>query len=158
MALAALAALACGRQGDSRSLPRDPACRVDVLMNDPGSDYVEVGQLSFDAYAAGPARRQYRSPYALAAEMHAEICAVGGDTLVTERNAAGVIVHGTVYRRADVLDVAPPPPRPPSRAEVCEPSCGPGSTCEGGTCIPLCDPACGEGERCGNDGLCHPDE
>jgi hypothetical protein len=155
-----------------------------VLPNPPGSDYVEIGELSFPPYIAASNQGQYKNPYALAADLRPNICAVGGDTLVTERNAAGVIaadlrpnicavggdtlvternaagviVRGTVYRHADVLDVAPPPP-PPSRAEGCEPGCGPGSLCEAGTCVPRqCVPACGDGAACGTDGLCHPNE
>lgn len=158
-AVAALLACACGHAGTADTYePRASNCQIQVLPNAPRSGYVEVGELSFEAYAAGPAGYQYKSPYALAADLRPQICAVGGDTLVTERNAAGVIVRGTVYRRAEMRDVAPPPPRDqlPSRAEVCEPACGPGQTCEGGTCIAACVPPCAEGETCGGDLRCHP--
>jgi len=107
-----------------------------------------------DAYLLGPGQPQYTSPYALAADNHEQICAVGGDTLVTERNALGVIVRGTVFRHAGMQDVMPPPARP-ERSETCEPSCSQGFACEGGTCIQQCVPACGDGETCGNDRLCH---
>jgi len=152
-ALAALVVLAACGGAPNRS--RSQECKVDVFPNPPGPDYVEVGELSFEAYAAASPDRQYRNPYALAADLHGQICAVGGDTLVTERNALGVIVRGTVYRHAELRDLQPPPPARPSRTEVCEPSCGPGTTCEGGTCIPQCAAPCAEGETCGSDGACH---
>jgi len=149
---------ACSRQAGTRNLQRPPDCKVDVLPNPPGPDYVEIGELQFEPYIAGSSKGQYKNPYALAADLRPDICAVGGDTLVTERNAAGVIVAGTVFRRADVLDVVPPHPRPPPRAEGCAPSCRGGFTCEAGACVPACVPACGDGATCGSDGLCHPDE
>lgn len=157
--LAVIALATCSRQvgqTGTQGFAHGSDCRVEVLASQPRSGYVEVGQLSFEAYAAGPARHQYTSSYALAADLRADICAVGGDALVIERNAAGVIVHGTVLRRADVLEVPPPPSQPPSRTELCEPSCSPGFACEGGTCIQQCVPACANGETCGNDRLCYP--
>jgi len=154
---AIVALAACGSQG-TQTTPRGPDCIVEVLPVPPGSDYVQIGELSLDAYAAGPASHQYKNPHALAAELRPQICAIGGDTFVTERNAAGVIVRGTVFRRMTMLDLPPPSPpaRLPSRAEICEPSCDPGSTCEGGTCIPQCVPACGDGETCSSDRRCQP--
>src|SRR6185369_10589116 len=110
-------------------------CVVEVLPNLPRSGYVEVGELSMEAYAAGPSRYQYRDPHVLAAELHGQICATGGDTLVAERNAAGVIVRGTVLRRIHMNDVMPEPARLPPPAEACEPSCHAGFACEGGTCV-----------------------
>jgi hypothetical protein len=157
--LAMAAVAACTPQGGqpgTHGAARGFDCRVDVRTTPPSSGYVELGQLSFEAYAAGPARRQYTSPYALAAAIHDDICAIGGDTLVTEQNAAGVIVRGTVLRRADVLDIPDLPAQPPSRTERCEPGCGPGLACEGGTCVPQCAPACGDGEVCGDDRICRP--
>jgi hypothetical protein len=155
-------ALGCGQQvaPTGYSMPRSGDCRVVVLESHPGSGYVEVGELSFDVYAAGAARYQYTDWHRLAAELHGDICAVGGDTLMIERNAAGVIVHGTVFRRANEIELPPPPPenRLPSRSEICEPSCRAGFVCEGGSCIEQCTPAsCGEGESCGIDQLCHSD-
>lgn len=149
---------ACTRPGGTQSPQRPPDCKIDVLPNPPGPDYVQLGELSFPPYIAASNRDQYKNPYALAADLHSNICAVGGDTLVTERNAAGVIVRGTVYRHAGVLDVVPPPEAPP-RTEGCASGCGPGFLCEAGTCVPReCVPACGDGAACGTDGMCHPDE
>jgi hypothetical protein len=156
--LAAVGLAACGGQAGMGGLPRVSDCKIEVLQTYPSSGYIEIGQLSFEVYAAGPARRRYTSPYALANDIHADICSIGGDTLVVDRNAAGVVVRGTVLRRATVYDVPLPPPRPAPRAETCEPSCGPGYACEGGTCIPQCIPACGDGQSCGTDRLCHADE
>jgi hypothetical protein len=152
----AVIALACGGP-PVRNQARAPDCKIDVLPNPPGPDYVEIGQLSFPMYVAAADQGQYKSPYELAADLRPNICALGGDTLVTERNAAGVIVAGTVYRHADVLDFASPP-KPPPRAEGCEPSCAPGFLCEAGACVRQCTPACGEGEFCGTDGVCRADE
>jgi hypothetical protein len=151
----AVFALACGGP-PVRNQGRAPDCKIDVLPHPPGPDYVEIGQLSFPPYIAAADQNQYKSPYALAADLRTNICAVGGDTLVTERNAAGVIVAGTVYRHAEVQDYASPP-KPP-RAEGCEPSCAPGFLCEAGTCVRQCTPACGEGEFCGTDSVCHANE
>jgi len=157
IAFVALVALACGGP-PVRNQGRGPDCHIDVLPNPPGPDYVEIGQLSFPPYiAAAHDQDQYKSPYALAADMRPNICALGGDTLVTERNAAGVIVAGTVYRHAEVRDYAAPP-APPPRAEGCEPACAAGSVCEAGTCVRQCTPACGEGEFCGVDGVCRANE
>jgi hypothetical protein len=150
---------ACSQHGTGMHDPsRAPDCRVDLLESHPGTAYTEVGQLSLEVYAAGPSAYQYKNARALLAEIRAEICAVGGDTLMTERNAAGVIVRGTVFRRSNELEPFPRPPQRPSRSEICEPSCGPGFTCEGGTCIQLCVPECADGETCGADQLCHPNQ
>jgi hypothetical protein len=134
VALVALAALACSHESRSPNSARSPDCKVDVLPNPPGSDYVEVGELFLEAQAADLSQPQFKDPYALAAAVHDQICATGGDTLVTERNAAGVIVRGAVYRRATMEDVVPP--AKPPKAETCEPECRSGFTCEGGTCVP----------------------
>src|SRR6185295_529000 len=128
---------ACGSRAPNS--PRIQNCYVEVLPNPPGNAYVEVGELSFEAYIAGHAERQYKSPYALVADMRPEICAVGGDTLVTERDAAGVIVRGTVYRKLN-MDDAVPPKAPPPKREICEPACHAGFTCDGGTCVPSAGP------------------
>jgi hypothetical protein len=142
----AVAAPSCGGAGSRSTLAHAPDCVVEVRPFPPGQDYVEIGELSFLANAAtGKPDQQYRSPYQLAADLHGQICAVGGDLLVTERNAAGVIVQGTVYRRADLRDVAPPPERRER-----------GERCEGAGCARSCDPACGDGEACGPDQRCHP--
>ena len=155
---AAVLAVGCGGPLRSSSYPRPDDCHIDVLPNPPGDPYVQVGELSLEASIAGPARYQYKSPYQLAADMRGQICAIGGDTLVTERDASGVIVRGTVYRRATEEDIPAAPRPPPSRAERCEAGCGPGFVCEAGTCVPQCDPACGDGATCGADRLCHPEE
>jgi len=155
----ACALAACGSSSGGQNSPRTPDCKVAVLPLPPGSDYVEVGELSLEAYSASPnkARYQYKDPYALAAAIHDQICASGADTLVTERNAAGVIVRGTVYRRANIHDVIPPPTQPPKKTETCEPECRSGFTCEGGTCVQhTCVPECGDDATCGPDLLCHP--
>ena len=156
--LAFVALAACSHQAGSQNLPHGPDCKVDVFPNPPGSDYVQVGELSsLEAYAANKTQYQYKDPYALAAELHDQICAAGADTLVTERNAAGVIVRGTVYRRATIHDVIPPPSQPSKKTETCEPACRSGFTCEGGTCVQhACVPACGDDATCGPDLLCHP--
>ena len=155
----ACALAACGSSSGGQNSPRTPDCKVAVLPLPPGSDYVEIGELSLEAYSASPnkARYQYKDPYALAAAIHDQICASGADTLVTERNAAGVIVRGTVYRRANIHDVIPPPTQPPKKTETCEPECRSGFTCEGGTCVQhTCVPECGDDATCGPDLLCHP--
>jgi hypothetical protein len=153
--LAALIALACSHQSAARNRAYTPDCKVDVLPNPPGDDYVEVGEVFLEAQAADLSQPQFKNPYQLAAAIHDQICAVGADTLVTERNAAGVIVRGAVYRRATMEDVIPP--ATPPKAETCEPACRSGYTCEGGTCVQrTCDPACGDNSTCGSDLLCHP--
>src|ERR1043165_3227374 len=152
----ALVALACGGP-PVRNEGRAPDCHIDVLPNPPGPDYVEIGQLSFPPYIAAHDQNQYKSPYALAADLQPNICALGGDTLVAQRNAAGVVVAGTLDRHAGVLDYASPPKLPP-RAEGCEPACASGFLCEAGACVRQCTPACGEGEFCGADGGCRASE
>jgi len=156
IAMVAIAALACGGP-PVRNQGRAPDCHIEVLPHPPGPDYVEIGQLSFPLYIAAHDQGTYKSPTELAADLRPNICALGGDTLVTERNAAGVIVAGAVYRHADVLDYASPP-RPPPRAEGCEPACAPGFLCEAGACVRQCTPACGEGEFCSPDGVCRASE
>jgi len=152
----ALASAACHPSG-TQNHPNNPDCKVIVLPHPPGSEYVEVGELSLEAYAINPTRYQYKDPYALAADIHDQICAAGADTLVTERNAAGLIVRGAVYRRANIHDVIPPASQPSKKSETCEPECRSGFTCEGGTCVQhTCDPACGDDSTCGPDLLCHP--
>ncbi len=152
----ALAGIACG--GNGQTYPHPPDCHVDLLLAPPRDDYVELGEISFEAYAAGPSRYQYRDPYQLLADAHMQICSLGGDTLVAERNALGVIVHATVYRRANASDIPPASRSPPPRTEGCEGACGPGSVCARDECVPACDPACGPGERCGADRQCHAGE
>jgi hypothetical protein len=95
--------------------------------------------------------------------MHPQICAVGGDTLVADRNAAGEIVHAAVYRHIDESDIPAPYTKQPTKGESCEGACGPGLVCERDVCVPQaqtsqCEPACAVGENCGADGLCHPAE
>ena len=130
--LMALVALAC-HQPAARNSARGPDCKIDVLPHPPGDDYVEVGELFLEAQAADLSQPKFKSPYALAAALHDQICAIGADTLVAERNAAGEIVRGSVYRHATLDDLKPP--APPPKAETCEPACRPGYTCEGGTCV-----------------------
>jgi hypothetical protein len=154
VALAALLALAC-HQPAARNSARGPDCKIDVLPHPPGDDYVEVGELFLEAQAADLSQPKFKSPYALAAALHDQICATGADTLVTERNAAGEIVRGAVYRHATIEDVRPPVA--PPKAETCEPACRSGYTCEGGTCVQqACDPVCGADATCGPDLICHP--
>ena len=159
LALAAVAlGAACGGHG-GQTYPRPSDCVVQLVPNDPGPDYVEVGEMSFEAYLMMPSRYQYTNPRVLLAEIRPDICAIGGDTLFAQRNAAGVITHATVYRKPRELE--PPPSRPrerPSHVESCEGSCQPGYICEKDACIPACVPACGEGQTCGTDRLCHLDE
>ena len=157
-ALAVVAA--CGGPGPNHA--RAPDCKVEVLPNPPGDGYVEVGQMEF-ANAMFKPQYSYHSPYTLASAMRQQICAAGGDTLVADRNAAGEIVHATVFRHIDESDIpAPYTKQPPPKAESCDGACGPGFTCERDVCVPQaqaqCDPACGDGETCGADRLCHPNE
>jgi hypothetical protein len=151
---------ACGGPGPNHARP--PDCKVEVLPNPPGDGYVEVGQMEFGGQAMFKSKYQYKSPYTLAADMRQQICAVGGDTLVADRNAAGEIVHAAVYRHIDESDIpAPYPKQPPPKSESCDGACSPGSVCERNVCVPQaaqCDPACGDGETCGSDRLCHPAE
>lgn len=153
------AALATCTPGAGQGYPHVADCRIEVYETRPGPNYVEVGQFSLAPYGGGAQpRKVYKRASALLADMRADFCAVGGDMLVIERNALGEIVYGTVYRRAELHEMMvppPPPPTPPSKSERCEPECGPGLTCEGGTCVELCVPACAEGTACGDDRVCH---
>jgi hypothetical protein len=154
-AVITLVALACSHQSAARNAAYTPDCKIDVLPNPPGDNYVEVGELFLEAQAADLSQPKFKNPYALAAALRDQICAIGADTLVTERNAYGEIVRGAVYRRATIQDVAPP--AKPPKAETCEPACRSGYTCEGGTCVQHdCNPACGDDSTCGPDLLCHP--
>jgi hypothetical protein len=157
--LALAMAAACGGPGPNHA--RAPDCKVEVLPNPPGDGYVEVGQIDTGNAMFKP-QYYYRSPYALESDIHQQICAVGGDTLVADRNAAGEIVHAAVYRHIDESDIpAPYPKQPPPKAEGCDGACSPGFACERNVCVPQapqCDPACGDGQTCGADRLCHPDE
>lgn len=127
--LAVFALVACTRQA-GQGYPHASNCPVAVYETHPGSDYVEIGQFSIeDTYIQGQDRPPFKSTDALLAQIRPDICSLGGEMLVIRRNAVGEIVQGTVYRRADVHEVSPPPPQPPSQPEICEPS--------------------------GSDGLCH---
>jgi len=163
------AALATCSPGAGQGYPKVADCRIEVYETRPGPNYVEVGQFSLAPYGVGAPisadtqqrkhKKVYKSATALLADMRADFCAVGGDMLVIERNALGEIVYGTVYRRAELQEMMVPPPPPPvqpSKSERCEPECGPGLTCEGGTCVELCVPACADGTACGDDRVCHP--
>jgi hypothetical protein len=169
LALALVAA--CGGPGPHHA--RSPDCKIEVLPNPPGDGYVEVGQMEFPGNAMFKPQYSYHSPYTLAAEMREQICAVGGDTLVADRNAAGEIVHAAVYRHIDESDIPAPYTKQPTKGESCEGACGPGTTCEHDVCVPQaqtpqaqapqaqapqCEPACAASETCGADGLCHPAE
>ena len=136
---------------------REPNCVFDVVGSHPGPGYLEVAQIAIEgdrSFGAG----QYRNPQEFADVVHARVCAIGGDALVTEVNGFGIIVRGIVFHRVD----EPQPPLQGQPAEVvpaadaCNPICSPGFSCNAGTCIPQCNPACGEAETCGNDRLCHP--
>jgi len=120
----ALAGLACG--GNGQSYPHPPDCHIDLFLAPPRDGYVELGEISFEAYAAGPTRYQYKDPVQLLADARTQICSLGGDTLVTDRNALGVIVHATVYRRANASDIPPAQRAPAPRTETCDGACGPG--------------------------------
>lgn len=159
LALAMVAA--CGGPGPNHA--RQPDCKIEVLPNPPGDGYVQVGTMDLaGANVMFKPQYQYRSPYTLAAVMRQQICAVGGDTLVADRNAAGEITHAEVYRHIDESDIpAPYPKQPPPKAESCDGACGPGFACEHDVCVrqaPQCDPACGDDQTCGADRLCHPAE
>jgi hypothetical protein len=140
---------------------RGPDCKIDVLPNPPGEDYVQIGDMDLGGYVMFKSQYQYKSPYLLAADMRPQICAIGGDTLVTERDAAGVITRGIVYRHLNNSDIPAPYKTPPVKPESCEGACRPGFRCEHDVCVPVaveCDPTCNDGETCGPDGLCHPAE
>lgn len=168
LALALVAA--CGGPGPNHARPQD--CKIEVLPNPPGDGYVEVGHMEF-ANAMFKPQYSYHSPYTLAADFRGQICAVGGDTLVADRNAAGEIVHAALYRHIDESDIPAPYTKQPTKGESCEGACGPGTVCEHDVCVPQaqvqqapapqaqtpqCEPACAAGEACGADGLCHPAE
>jgi hypothetical protein len=95
----------------------------------------------------------YNDPQEFANVVHDRVCAVGGDTLVTEMNGFGFITRGIVLSRVASPDPADPAPVP---AGTCEPLCSPGFRCNAGTCIPQCNPHCADSETCGNDRICHP--
>ena len=133
---------ACGGGQTAMHQPNSPDCVVTVLMTRPGADYVEVGEFSLEATAHDPMRPQYKNPHALAADIHDQICAAGGDTLVAERDTSGVIQRGWVYRHTDERDINPRAPLPRPMGEQCEPACNASQTCEGGTCVERCEPPC----------------
>src|SRR5882724_1428689 len=114
VSLAAVVA-ACSHFGAGGGKPRTPDCDVQVLLHAPGEDYVELGEMSFEAIVADPTRRPYTNPHVLAADARQQICTMGGDTLVADQNASGAIVHATVYRHVRELEPAPPPPPPADR-------------------------------------------
>ena len=161
--LALVMVAACGGPGPNHARP--PDCKIQVFLNPPGDEYVQVAEMEFPGQAMFKRKYQYTSPYTLAADMRQQICAIGGDTLVADLNAAGEIVHAGVYRHIDESDIpAPYPKQPPPKTESCEGTCRPGFVCERDVCVPqasqapVCDPACGDGEICGADRLCHPAE
>lgn len=121
-----------------------PDCDVQVLLHAPGDPYIELGEMSFEAYAADPHAPHYKNPHVLVAAARPQICALGGDTLVAEQNTEGIIVRATVWRKQRELEPAPPPPAPadrlPSRSELCDPACDVGQVCEGGVCVAATPP------------------
>jgi len=132
--LALVMVAACGGPGPNHA--RSPECKIEVFLNPPRDGYVQVGEMDFGASVMFKPQYQYRSPYTLAAEMRQQICAVGGDTLVADRNAAGEIVHAAVYRHIDESDIPAPYTKQPTKGESCEGACGPGFTCEHDVCVP----------------------
>jgi hypothetical protein len=146
------------KTASTTTAPRAANCEFDLVASHPGPGFVEVAQIAVD----GPAEKvasHYRDPRAFASEVRPQVCAAGGDVLMTEVNGVGAIVHAIVFRHVEI-DPAPGPmngaPPPAAVAGVCEPICSPGFACNAGTCIPQCNPACGGDETCGNDRLCHP--
>jgi hypothetical protein len=155
-ALAVIALTTCTRTA-VQGYPQASNCPIQVYETRPGPDHVEVGQFELeDTYLRGQHQRPHKRTDALLAEIGPDICSLGGDMLVIRRNAAGEIVQGTVYRRANVNEVSPPDHQLPPAKETCGAGCGAGFTCEQGSCIPQCTAeSCAQGESCAADGLCH---
>ena len=167
--LPALAAAACTAQpvlrptGTQKFPPYLSNCKFQLRATHPGPRYVEVAQISIEGKRLDPA--VYRSARKFADTVQAEICATGGDALVTEDNGKGEIVSGIVCHQIDQPEPGPVPAAalptsasgpPAAWSGTCEPICSPGFACDNGVCIPQCNPACIDGETCGRDRLCHP--
>jgi hypothetical protein len=154
--LVLLASLGCAHpvfhsSGAKSYPPKQPDCPVRVLGALPASGYEELGTLSIEgdrSFGAG----EYSNSESFLKDVRPQVCATGGDVLVTEVNGSGYIARGIVLRET----AAGPAPAPaPPDAGACTPICSPGFACTAGKCIPLCNPACAANETCGNDRLCH---
>ena len=143
------------KSGGTAFPARPRGCALAVVATLPGPEYLELAQITIEgdrSFGAGT----YHDPQEFANKVRDDVCAVGGDTLVTEVNGFGVIARGIVLRRVASPAAAAAAPAPtPGRASTCEPLCSPGFLCTAGTCIPQCNPRCVDNETCGNDRLCH---
>lgn len=122
--------------------PKAPNCPLAIAASHPDPGYEEIGVIAIGGY-------YYQDPNAFLDAMRADVCAAGGDLVITEVNGYGAIARGVVFRKRAGASLA-------DGGQACFPICSPGFGCERGTCIPLCNPACGADERCGPDRLCHP--
>jgi hypothetical protein len=132
----------------NRSYPPKPSdCPVRVLASLPGPGYEELGTISIEgdrSFGAG----SYSNSEAFLYDVRPQVCAAGGDTLVTEVSGSGAIARGIVLRQTMMGPVV--------AAGACTPICSPGFDCQIGKCIPLCNPPCAANQQCQNDRLCHP--
>jgi hypothetical protein len=136
---------------------REPTCEFDVRGSVPGPGYVEIGQLTIEGDRSMGAG-SFSDPNQFANRVRGEVCAVGGDALVTEVNGFGIIARGVVFHKTDEVAPKLAPTPAVTQGEGCEPICSPGFRCMSGACIPQCNPACAPTEKCGNDRVCHARE
>jgi hypothetical protein len=77
--------------------PRPAECKIRVVTTPPGSGFVEIGILDanrtqFNLFAGGTDAADFMT------KVNEQVCAAGGELVVTEINSYGYYVRATVYR------------------------------------------------------------
>jgi hypothetical protein len=92
------------------------------------------------------------------AELRAQACAAGGDTVydLAEATDQHVTSMTATLASRSQPDAGASAPSAGGGAAACTPICSPGFDCKGGRCVPLCNPACGPDEICNVHRACEP--
>lgn len=77
----------------SATRPNTSTCSFRVVNLVPQGEYEELGMLV-------PEYRGAADPAEFETAVRAQVCSIGGDVVVTEINASGAYIRGTVLRRA----------------------------------------------------------
>ena len=106
-AAAILAACASSApRGATESSARERDCRIDLVGDPPGPEYIEIARISLEGdtnFGAG----RYRDTRRSANDLREMVCELGGDAIVTQMNASGEVVRAIVFRRRTPSEADP---------------------------------------------------